>query len=251
MNKHFSASIILSATQNEYKYASSVIEKLGNNNQDNVIKVDNGYRYNKIDSLNYLWFNCQEGFSKGEDYCEKWRIIGSFNNKSEKSNTEYPSLKIISTKSFDNISYNSEENNNFDESYINSFANGYYYDKLNSQTQKLILKARWNIGDVKSNNYTDVLKEESNINYYANIALPNISDYLYLQNESFLGNNYMFLNKTNGNVNVFDGKISNGRNEIEYAFVPCLYLRADVSIISGDGSDSNPYEIAIKYPLNY
>ena len=253
MNKAFEASIILLASQNEYKYASSVIEKLGNDNKDNLVKVDEDWRYSKKDSPNYVWFNCQNGFTKGEDYCEKWRIIGSFKNKTEKSREDYYSLKIISTKEYSEIAYNNEEaNGNYDNSYINSYANGYYYDKLDEHTQSLILKARWNIGEVSSTNYQDVLKEEKEKTIYANIGLPNISDYLYLPNESYFDiTNTIFLNKTNGTVNVLNQGIMKGINDLNFKFVPCVYLRGDVSITSGDGSVDNPYELGIKFPMNY
>ena len=253
MNKSFSASIILTASQNEYKYATTVIERLANNNQDSVLKVDEDYRYTKKDSPNYVWFNCEDGFTKGEDYCEKWQIIGSFNNKSENSIEEYYSLKIVSSKVYDTINYNNEENNgNYDESYINTFANGSYYDKLGDDTQKLILKARWNIGEVKSNTYQEVLKEEKNKFYYANVGLLNVSDYLYLQNESFFDSeNVILLNKTNNHVNILKETIKEGINESEYNFLPCIYLRADVSIVSGTGNINDPYELKIKYPMNY
>ena len=252
MNKSFSAKITLTATQNEYKYATSVIEKLSTINQDNVININGDYRYNKLNSPNYVWFNCQEGYTKGDNYCEKWRIIGSFMNKSENNKDEYPSLKIIGTNVYEKISYNVGNTNNYDNSYINSYANGYFYDSLNNDTQKLILKARWNIGEVKSNNYEEALEEEKTKTYYAYVGLPNISDYLYLNSESFFMNdNMFFINKTNGNVNVLNKVIINADNLYNYGFVPCLYLRADVSIMSGDGSIDNPYELGIRYPLNY
>ena len=253
MNKSFSATIMLMATQNEYKYATTVIERLGKNNQDNVININGDYRYTKKDSPNYVWFNCENGFTKGEDYCEKWRIIGSFNNKSENSLEEYPSLKIVSTKVYDNINYNNDEKiGNYDESYINTFANGSYYDKLEENTQNLILKARWNIGEVKSNTKEEVYEEEKNKTIYANVGLLNVSDYLYLENEHFFSNdNMLLLNKTNNLVNILNESISSGENNKEYSFVPCVYLRGDVSIISGDGDINNPYELGIKYPMNY
>ena len=251
MNKSFAASIMLSATQNEYKYASTVIEKLANSNKDNIIKTIDGFRYSKNDSANYVWFNCQDGFTKGEDYCEKWRIIGSFINKSEKSTDEFYSLKLISTLPFENIAYNSEENNNYNEAYISSYANGFFYDKLNNNTKKMILKARWNIGEVNNLDYEQAILEEKKNIYYANIGLPNVSDYLFLQKEWFNDNNMMFLNRTNNQINVLDNGIKVGNNSDSYAFVPCIYLRGDVSIISGDGNVDNPYELMIKYPLNY
>ena len=253
MNKSFSASIVLSATPNEYKYATNVMEKLAKENKDGVMEVDGNLRYSKKDSLNYVWFNCQSGFTKGEDYCEKWRIIGSFNNKSDKSSEEYRSLKIVATNVYDDINYNNEEaSGNYDESYINTFANGSYYDKLSEETQSLILNARWNIGEVNSLVYAKALEEEEKETYYANIGLINVSDYLYLQNEAFFNrNNTLLLNKTNGLVNLLDESIITGNNDNNYHFVPCVYLRGDVSIISGDGSMDNPYELMIKYPLNY
>lgn len=251
MNKSFSVSIVLSATQNEYKYATTVIEKLGNTGKDNVVRSGINYRYKKNSSSNYVWFNCLDGFTNGDNYCERWRIIGSFYNKSELRNDLYPSLKIISTKAYNEIAYNFEENNNYDNAYINSFANGYFYDRLSNDTQKLILKAKWNIGDVVSNRYEDAIKEEETSTYYAYIGLPNISDYLFLDDSSFFINNLIFLNKTNGNVNILNGKIVSGNNQKNYSFVPCVYLRSDVSITKGDGSYNSPYELSIKYPLNY
>ena len=251
MNKSFSASIILTATQNEYKYASTVIEKLAATGKDNVTRVGVDYRYNKNNSANYVWFNCDNGFTKGDNYCEKWRIIGSFYNKSNLRSDLYPSLKIVSTKPYIEIAYDDEFSESFDAAYINSFANGYYYDKLSNDTQKLILKARWNIGDVSSDKYEEAQEEEKKSTYYAYIGLVNVSDYLYLKNESFFVDNMMFLNKTNDKVNILNNGIISGNNTTNYSFLPCLYLRGDVSITSGDGTFDNPYELTIKYPLNY
>ena len=253
MNKSFSATIVLSATPNEYKYATNVIEKLAKENKDGLIEVDGNFRYSKKDSLNYVWFNCKDGFTKGEDYCEKWRIIGSFNNSSENSKEEFRSLKIVASESYDDIAYNNEEENgNYNESYINTFANGSYFDKLSNETQSLILKAKWNIGEVSNLVYAKALEDEEKESYYAYIGLVNVSDYLYLRNESFFNrDNSLLLNKTNGLVILLDENIIEGKNEDNYHFVPCVYLRGDVSITSGEGSLDDPYELIIKYPLNY
>ena len=190
MNKSFSANIILNASLNDYKYAFNVIEKLGLNKQDSVEYVNGDYRYSKKDAPNYVWFNCKDGFTTGADYCEKWRIIGSFDNKSEKSKEEYPSLKIVSTKVINDITYNNEvKTGSYDDSYVDTYANGFYYDSLEEEAQKLVLKARWNIGEVKSTTLLESTKEELSMYYYANIALPNLSDYIYLQDESFFPSN--------------------------------------------------------------
>ena len=113
------------------------------------------------------------------------------------------------------------------------------------------MAAKWNIGDVKSLDYSNALKEESSKVYYGYIGLPNNSDYLYLKTESYLDDDHtLLINKNNGEVNILNGTITTGKND-NYNFVPCVYLRPDVSIISGDGSNDNPYELMIKYPMNY
>lgn len=253
MNKSFSANILLTATQNEFKYASHVIEKLGLNKQDEVVYSNGDYRYSKSDAPNYVWFNCKDGFTKGEDYCEKWRIIGSFSNKSEKSNEEFKSLKIVSTNIVNDVTYNNDvKTGNYDESYVETYANGYYYDSLETDTQKLVLKARWSIGEVSSNNLIQAIKEENSEYFYSYIGLVNVSDYIYLQDEIFFPNDkVMLLNKTKGNVNILTKTLISGDNLYNYGFLPCLYLRGDVSIVSGDGTKDEPYELVIKYPLNY
>ena len=253
MNKDFSATISITATQNEYKYASTVIEKLANDNLDNVKKEGNDYRYAGNNLMNYVWFNCDNGFTKGADYCEKWQIIGSFNNKKEKSNEEYPMLKIVNTSIYDKLSFNNiEKTGNYSDSYVDSFANGSYYDKLNDDFKKYIMEARWNIGDIKSSTFESVLKEEQENVYYAKIGLPNVSDYLYSQGNSFINNdNVLLLNKSGELVNILNNNLITGTATDNYNFLPCVYLRPDVSILSGDGSSNNPYEIGIKFPMNY
>lgn len=250
--KDISFVVSLSATKNESKYATDVIKKLSKNSESNVIIENNSYRYNKKNSNNYVWFNCKNGKTSGEDSCERWRILGAFNNKNDKSSDEYLSLKIVNTKVVENIPFNMDEaRGNYNDSYISSYANGYYYEMLDESVQKLILKARWNIGEVNTNKYSEAYKEESLRTYYAYIGLVNVSDYLYLQNESFINDNTMLLNKTNGKVNIISKGIKTGDNYKSYNFVPAVYLRWDVSINSGDGTFANPYELIIKYPMNY
>ena len=253
MNKTFSANISLSATQNEYKYATNVIEKLSTNKQDSVLLVNNDYRYSKKDAPNYLWFNCEEGFTKGEDYCEKWRIIGSFSNTKEKASDAYMMLKIVNTNVVEEISFNNSDNiGDYDESYIKTYANGLYYDKLSDITKKYIMNAKWNIASTNSNNYLESINNEKLKTYYGNIGLLNVSDYLYLKDEFFIdGNNILLMNKNGNEINIINNGLEKGNSMDNYSFIPCVYLRPDVSIISGDGSNANPYEIAIKYPMNY
>ena len=252
MNKTFSANIALTATQNEYKYATNVIEKLAINKQDNVTLTGEDYRYLKGDN-NYIWFNCQDNFSSGDDYCEKWQIIGSFKNKKENSRNEYMMLKIFRNKSVDSITFNnSEKTSDYDNSYVETFANGSYYDKLTDASKKYIMRAKWNIGSTKGANYNMAIQDERMKVYYGNIGLLNVSDYLYIKNDSYIQEeNMMFINKNGKDINVLKNTLVSKEANDSYTFVPCVYLRPDISIIRGDGSINNPYEITIKYPMNY
>ena len=253
MNKNFVASISLMATQNDYKYATTVIEKLYNMNKDGIKKIEDEYRYGEKTSPNYVWFNCNDGFTKGIDYCEKWQIIGAFKNHSEKSKEDFLMLKLINSEPVSEIAFNNEDKNStYDKSYVESYANGFYYDKLSEFSKSLIMKAKWNIGDVKSNTYEEAYKEEKSKEYFGNIGLLNPSDYLFLLNASYLNNeNVLLMNKNNDDVNVLNGSIITGKNTDNYNFIPSVYLRPDVSIVSGDGTSDNPYELSIKYPMNY
>ena len=254
MNKTFSANIVLTATQNEYKYATTVIEKLATSRQDGIIFESGNYRYSTIDANNYLWFNCKEGFTKGDDYCEKWRIIGSFLNSKENTSNEYYMFKIVNTNPIEKVEFNNSENNgDYDRSYIETFANGAYYDKLNDSAKKIIMKSSWNIGNTRtSTNYYDVLISEKSKVYYGNVGLPNVSDYLFLGDNSFINSdNVILLNKSNNQVMILNDGLKLSDNNKTYSFLPCVYLRPDVSILKGDGTIDNPYEMAIKYPMNY
>lgn len=250
MNKKFSGVINLSATQNEYKYASSVIEKLASNNLDGVVKIGNDYRYTKMDN-NYVWFNCSDNHTKGTDYCEKWHIIGSFDNTWENGIGTYKALKIVRDEIYDETSFNNEDyKGDYNRSYIETFLNGSYYDKLNDETQNLILKAKWNIGSCKGEDINTTLYQESLKNYYGNIGLINVSDYLYLRN-NWNKKNILTINKDGEEVNVVGDSIEKKNSLENYSILPSLYLKPDLSIISGNGSIDNPYELGIKFPMTY
>ena len=254
MNKKFSATISLLATANDYKYATNVIEKLGNMNSDGVKKVENNYYYASKDSLNYVWFNCMDGYGKGEDYCEKWRIIGSFDNTMENVNTNYNMLKIMRDDAYSEVTYNNEElNGNYPNSYINTYANGMYYDMLNNQNKELIVKAKWNIGNTKGTNYSTSFNEEKTNIYYNYVGLLNVSDYLAINSNGWLDkvNDLVLLNKDDDMNYILNKMLIKENTSKELSFYPVVYLKPDVSILSGDGSINMPYELGIRYALNY
>ena len=254
MNKKFSASISLMATQNEYKYATNVIERLANDNLDDVKKVNNDYRYMGSNPNNYIWFNCKDGYTKGKDNCEMWRIIGSFDNAWEDGIGTYKSLKIVSSNVYDEVSFNNEDKNgDYDNSYITSFANGVYFDKLNKNAQELILNAKWNIGNLGNSDINNSYNNEIKKTSFANVGLLNVSDYMYLGENGWLisDQSILFINKSSDKVLILNNGIVEKESLDNYSFLPVVYLKPDVSIVSGNGSIDSPYEIKVKYPMNY
>ena len=254
MNKKFQATISLFVTHNENKYATNVLETLASNNQDGVVKENDNYRYIGNDVNNYVWFNCQNNYTKGIDYCEKWQIVGSFNNTFDNLDSSYMMLKLINTNVIEELPFNNEDlKGDYDESYIISYANGKYYDSLNDDTKKLIVKAKWNIGSTNAYDFNSSLEDERLKNTYTFIGLLNTSDYLYIKDNSWINYNNIFtINKNGDDVNIIsDGKIDKIEMKKEASFIPVVYIKPDISIISGDGSINNPYELSIKYPMNF
>lgn len=254
MNKKFQASIALSATHNENKYATNVIEYLGMNNLDGVQSENNNYRYTSSQK-NYVWFNCKDNYTKGEDYCEKWQIIGSFKNSFKKSSSEYQMLKIFNNKVTEEIPFNNKDlDGNYDNSYINTFANGMFYDKLNEKEKNMIVNAKWNIGSTDKSDFNKAYKDEISETTFAYVGLLNITDYLYLKENNWIktDNSLFTLNKNGDNANILsEGGIISQDSKKEAGFMGVLYLRPDVSIISGTGTIDTPYELDIKYPMNF
>ena len=52
-------------------------------------------RYISKDSSNYVYFNCSDYNNQTADICEKWRIIGVFNNITKGDGTQENLVKII------------------------------------------------------------------------------------------------------------------------------------------------------------
>ncbi len=57
-----------------------------NANNSGLYDYNNMYYYGGSSVNNYIWFNCDDGYNSGDEYCERWRII---------SIEEDGSLKII------------------------------------------------------------------------------------------------------------------------------------------------------------
>ena len=60
---------------------------------------DNNIRYIGADPNNYVYFNCNDYSNQSDSTCEKWRIIGLFNNVAKGDNSKDNLVKIIRNES--------------------------------------------------------------------------------------------------------------------------------------------------------
>ena len=64
--------------------------------------ADNNVRYIGADPSNYVYFNCSDYNNPTADTCEKWRIIGVFNNVTKSDGSKENLVKIIRADSLGN-----------------------------------------------------------------------------------------------------------------------------------------------------
>ena len=70
---------------------------------------DNNIRYIGRDPSNYVYFNCSDYSKQTEDTCEKWRIIGLFNNVQKSNNIQENLIKITRNNLIGTFSFDSSE----------------------------------------------------------------------------------------------------------------------------------------------
>ncbi len=71
---------------------------------------DNNIRYIGANPDNYVYFNCSDYNNQSDSTCEKWRIIGLFNNITKSDGTKENLIKIIRDDSLGNITWDYKKN---------------------------------------------------------------------------------------------------------------------------------------------
>lgn len=286
--QEFTAKLVIEATQEEYKYATDVIEAIYNKEdkegvtaigEDGNIFSDGKiveYRYSGVNVNNYVWFNCEDGYNSGLAHCEKWRIVGSFINTHENGVGKFQMLKIVRDEALSVLQqYNLYDENlgDFDVSSIKEYLNGTYYNEFGYDTKKLIFESRWNIGNtLNSNAIVRSYGREKERNSYNYVGLLGLSDFGYAADNSFWNNsldsdiftvnnnwlyleNMMFLNTPNhgGREMYFisSSGIVRGKTDDLYLVRPVVFLKPDVSIIGGLGTSVSPYKLGILHPMMF
>lgn len=126
---------------------------------------DNNIRYIGKDPNNYVYFNCSDYTNQTDDTCEKWRIIGLFNNMTKEDDTKENLVKIIRSESIGKLSRKSDWTST---KYFQSTLNAGYYDGTfeecwleskkaygncslkNDNTRNAIENVVWNLGESDS-----------------------------------------------------------------------------------------------------
>lgn len=270
---------------------------------------DNNIRYIGKDPSNYVYFNCSDYSNQTDDTCEKWRIIGLFNNMTKEDESQEDLVKIIRSKSIGSLIRKSDWTST---KYFQSTLNAGYYDGTfeecwlesekaygncslkNDNTRNAIENVVWNLGESDSAAITteEFYEKERGTSVYSGhattwtgkIAIMYPSDYGYATSgnsttdrstcltvsladwnnyNSCYDNNYLFKStiqwtltakmSTNSiGIGVFliepEGKIGNvgSTGAQKYDVFPSLYLKSSISITSGDGSSSNPYQLKLQ-----
>ena len=274
---------------------------------------DSNIRYIGSNPSNYVYFNCSDYSNQSDSTCEKWRIIGVFNNTTKSDGTKENLVKIIREESIGNYSWDYTSS----DSYLNDWSNGTLQKLLNSGayyngitgiyyngsttatnvdftstglkndiTRNTIESVVWNLGGVDSPGLpvSTFYTEERGTTVYSGrpttwagkIGLMYSSDYGYATSggattnrvtclstnlrswnsySDCYGNDYLFNNtyqwtlvSRSGNANyVFfiytSGYVTGYGTNYTLGVRPALYLKSNISVKSGNGTSSTPYQL--------
>ena len=249
-----------------YNYATSVgmMEDIGGN-----------IRYYGADPNNYVSFND-----------ELWRIIGVFKEIDDGTGTKETRIKIARSEIIGRYSWDSNDVNEWPTASLNTYLNGTYLPTLTTDAQNMIGDVLWNLGGSSTQQglYADdyyifergtTVYSGHSTTWTGKIALMYPSDYMYagdLSKCSLDGYNWSD-NQTNcrdtswlrnpisiqltltprasNSSSVFlvgsSGWVGSNYNvNSTCASRPVLFLKSNVQITGGDGSQNNPFTLSVE-----
>ena len=112
MGKSFSITIGLGSKGTEPVPIVNKITELAQSDTVNFASddPDNNIRYIGADPNNYVYFNCSDYTNQSDSTCEKWRIIGVFNNMTKSDGSKENLIKIIRDDSLGNLPWDYKQN---------------------------------------------------------------------------------------------------------------------------------------------
>ena len=259
-------------------------EELYTDDHDNI-------RYYGAEPNNYVYYNCTNVNNQTSDTCELWRIMGIIDGKVKIIKDE--TLTTVTTDNgvtigiskgffWNKVQQSGKNYNNWEDSTLQTYLNGTYYNSLNSTYRNMISPSTYYLGGATSSNYQTLTAsgyynaERDSTQVYSgnpanttqNIGLMYPSDYGYAAGESCLStalNSYNHSCKNTdylliGKTEWLQAPCASDSNLAAYQYVsgyvnivgvyyytgavrPVLYLNTNVQITDGIGSQSNPFKL--------
>lgn len=237
LDKHFHGKVIIEAIQGESVLSNKVFSDIGSNCQT----YDDG-----IDT--YLVGTCSKNYISFADSI--WRVV----SKNNKTNT----VKIISDDSVTNMSFNSNDNTDYQDSSVAIWLNSDYYETIKDYSDFIVSNSTWNIGPVDTLPPTKELVTGSTLvskvglldsyEYYivdskAVSDMGLTSNYLINTNSWWLSTyksgTYLYYVDNTGNINF-------NTSTYQYGVRPVVNLKANVKVSFSeyaDGTLEKPYKL--------
>ncbi len=215
---------------------------------------DGKYTYKGANPNNYIKFNN-----------ELWRIISVDSDGI---------IKIMRAQSIGDQSWERSESKEWATASLNTYFNGTYYNSLTSTAKSQIVSRDFSVGKIPrtNNDLNNQINLENSAKWNGKIALPTASEYLransnksacetmtlFNNNDICKNTNLMFtsnyqwwtitprIDRSNTAYRInSDGHISDGANIAtnRYDIRPAIYISSRTKLISGTGTQSNPYTI--------
>ncbi len=111
---------------------------------------DGNIRYIGANPDNYVYFNCSDYTNQSDSTCEKWRIIGLFNNITKSDGTKENLVKIVKSESIGTIAWDENLSGGYwaNATLQQNLNSGTYYTTTlkNDVTRSKIENVMWNLG---------------------------------------------------------------------------------------------------------
>ena len=141
---------------------TDVITNLVTTNTNELYTDDNdNIRYYGAEPNNYVYYNCTDINNQTSDTCELWRIMGIIDGKVKiikdkvlKSVTTDNGVTIGNSRGFywNKVRQSGKNWNNWEDSTLQTYLNGTYYNSLNSTYKNMISPSTYYLGGSKSSN---------------------------------------------------------------------------------------------------
>ena len=223
---------------------------------------DNSYRYAGANPNNYVCFGSDESTCPSDNL---YRIIGVFGSE----------VKLIKSTSYGDYVWDSGNSNTWSTSDIKNTLNTTYLSSLSETWQNKIATHTWKVGGMAWSR-TNTAKQYYNVEVGSasssttdsmKIGLMYVSDYGFAASNSYWttelfnydggAKNYDWLHlgssewtitpSSSSSTDVFyvstNGRLNRNSARNGFSARPVFYLNSNVSYVSGDGTQSNPFRI--------